>query len=347
MKTEKTQKFSDLMSLIQALVETPGPSGQEHLIRETIKETVTGLADEIRTDALGNLLCRMGSKKANGKRIMVSAHIDEIGLMVIHVDDNGFARFIPVGGINPLTCLGGRVLFMNGARGVIGAERLEPNTAPKLENLFIDTGATSAADCPVKIGDVCGFDRPMLDLGKRISAKSMDDRIAAVVAIMAMRELAALPAAKRGPNEIWFVFSTQEEVGLRGATTAAYGVDPEVGFAIDVTPTGDTPRSYKRPMALGKGACIKVRDNSFIADTRVVDWMINEAKALGIPYQMEVLDAGGTDGRAIQMTRAGVPAGCISVACRYVHSPSEMVDKEDLNNCIKLTVGLLSKEVKL
>ena len=347
MKNEKTLNEVALMSLIQTLVETPGPSGQEHIIREKIKEMVKGIADEIRTDALGNLLCRMGSKKENGKRIMVSAHIDEIGLMVIHVDENGFARFVPVGGINPLTCLGGRVLFMNDAQGVIGAERLEPNIMPKLENLFIDTGATSAADCPVKIGDVCGFERPMLDLGKRISAKSMDDRIAAVIAIMAMRALAKLPASKRGPNEVWFVFSTQEEVGIRGATTAAYGVDPEVGFAIDVTLTGDTPRAYKRPMALGKGACIKVRDSSFIADTRVVDWMINEAKSQGIPYQMEVLDAGGTDGRAIQMTRAGVPAGCISLACRYVHSPSEMVDKGDLDACIKLTVGLVSKEVKL
>src|SRR5665811_1995740 len=185
MKTETTQKHDDLMSLIQTLVETPGPSGQEHIIREVIKEMVKGLADEVHTDALGSLLCRMGSKKANGKRIMVSAHIDEIGLMIIHVDDNGFARFVPVGGINPLTCLGGRVLFMNGAHGVIGAERLEPNTMPKLENLFIDTGATSAVDSPVKIGDVCGFERPMLDLGKRVSAKSMDDRIAAVIAIMA------------------------------------------------------------------------------------------------------------------------------------------------------------------
>lgn len=347
MKPQDKNTNKEMMSLIQTLVETPGPSGQEHLIRAKIEEMVKGIADEVKTDALGNLLCRMGTKKENGKRMMVSAHIDEIGLMVIHVDEKGFARFIPIGGINPLTCLGGRVMFMNGAKGVIGTERLEPNTMPKLENLFIDTGAGSAAESPVKIGDVCGFDRPMLDLGKRICAKSMDDRIAAVVALMAMKELAKIPAAKRGPNEVWFVFSTQEEVGLRGATTAAYGVDPELGFAIDVTLTGDTPRAYKRPMALGKGACIKVRDSSFIADTRVVEWMINTAKAEEIPYQMEVLDAGGTDGRAIQMTRAGVPSGCISIACRYVHSPSEMVDKDDLEACIQLTVNLVRNEVKL
>jgi putative aminopeptidase FrvX len=330
-----------MRELIKKLVETPGPSGSEELIRNAVIEEIKAHVDEYKVDALGNLIARKGTKKAGGLRIMISAHIDEIGLMVTHVDAHGFVRFIGIGGINPLTCLGGRVLFMNGTRGVIGNEKLEAGKAPTLEQLFIDVGASDRETCPVKVGDVCGFERPYVEFGDRLVAKSMDDRIAAVVAIEALKAL------KKSPHELHFVFSVQEEVGIRGATTAAYGVDPDLGLAVDVTRSGDTPKTIKMETALGKGVAIKVRDASFIADPKVVTWMVETAKAEGIPYQMEVLEAGGTDGRAIQMTRAGVPAGCISIACRYIHSPSEMVDKHDVEAAIKLLVALLSKPVKL
>jgi endoglucanase len=330
-----------MRELIKKLVETPGPSGSEELIRKAVIEEIKGYVDEYKVDALGNLIARKGTKKADGLRIMISAHIDEIGLMVTHVDTHGFVRFIGIGGINPLTCLGGRVLFMNGTRGVIGTEKLDAGKAPTLDQLFIDVGASDRESCPVKVGDVCGFERPYVEYGDRLVAKSMDDRIAAVVAIEALKAL------KKTPHEVHFVFSVQEEVGIRGATTAAYGVDPDLGLAIDVTRSGDTPKTIKMETALGKGVAIKVRDQSFIADPKVVNWMVETAKAEGIPYQMEVLEAGGTDGRAIQMTRAGVPAGCISIACRYIHSPSEMVDKHDLEAAIQLLVALLSKPVTL
>ena len=335
------KKNTSLWTILQTLVETPGPSGSEHVIREKIKAEIAGHADEVYTDALGNLIARKGALKEGGKRIMISAHVDEIGLMVTHVDDNGFARFLPIGGINPLTCLGGRVLFMNGTQGVIGMERLEKDEHPELGKYFIDTGATSKADSKVGVGDVCGFDRPLLDLGKRVVAKSMDDRVAAAIAVEALKEV------KPGVNELYFVFSVQEEVGIRGAITAAYGVDPEVGLAVDVTRTGDTPLGVKMEVALGNGPAIKVRDSSFIADPRVVKWMVNEAKAQKLPYQLEVLEAGGTDGAAMQRTRAGVPAGCLSIPCRYIHSPSEMVDRDDVENSVKLLVGLLGKPVSL
>lgn len=327
--------------LIKKFVETPGPSGYEDQIRNVVMDEIKDLADSIRIDSLGNLIALRGSKKEGGKRIMISAHIDEIGLMVTHVDASGFVRFIGIGGINPLTCIGGRVLFINGTRGVIGCDKLDSGQVPTLDKLFIDVGASSREDCLIKVGDVCGFERPFMQLGDRLVAKSMDDRIAAVVAVEAMR------AIKDTPNEIHFVFSVQEEVGIRGATTAAYGVDPEVGLAIDVTRSGDTPKTIKMETALGKGPAIKVRDSSFIADPKVVKWMVDTAEKAGIPYQMEVLEAGGTDGRAIQMTRAGVPAGCLSIACRYIHSPSEMVDRRDVENAIKILVALLSNPVEL
>jgi endoglucanase len=337
-----TKKNSEeLIKVLEMLVETPGPSGSEHLIRQKIEDEIRDHVDEMYTDALGNLIARKGSKGKGGKRVMVSAHTDEIGLMVTHVDDNGFARFISIGGVSPLTCLGGRVLFMNGTRGVIGIERLAAGEQPTLAHLFIDTGATSKEDSTVTVGDVAGFERPFLNLGKRLVAKSMDDRAAVAVAIQALK------AIKKTVNEIYFVFSTQEEVGLRGAITAAYGVDPEVGIAIDVTRTGDTPKGVKMAVALGDGPAIKVRDASFIADPRVIDWMVNEAKAQGLPYQMEVLEAGGTDGAAIQRTRAGVPAGCLSIPCRYIHTPSEMVDRDDLERSVALLIGLLEKAIEL
>lgn len=328
-------------ALIKKFVETPGPSGYEDKIRAAVMEEINDYADEIKVDALGNLIARKGTRQENGMRIMISAHIDEIGLMVTHVDAEGFVRFLGIGGINPLTCIGGRVLFMNGTHGVIGCDKLESGKLPTLDKLFIDVGASSKESCPVSVGDVCGFERPFMELGDRLVAKSMDDRVAAAVAVEAMRQL------KTSPHEIYFVFSVQEEVGIRGATTAAYGVDPELGLAIDVTRTGDTPKTIKMATALGNGPAIKVRDASFIADPKVVTWMVETAKANEIPYQMEVLEAGGTDGRAIQMTRAGVPAGCLSIACRYIHSPSEMVDKRDVENSVKLLVALLSSPVQL
>ena len=331
-----------MKSLIQKLVETPGPSGFEYQIRDAIREEISDAADTIRVDALGNLIATKGKKTDEGLRIMISAHMDEIGLMVTHIDDNGFIRFTSIGGINPLTCLGGRVLFMNGTRGVIGMNGPARGKMPKLSDLFIDVGASSKEECPLKVGDVCGFERPFIDLGKRMIAKSMDDRIAAAIAIETLKQL------KSTPHEVHFVFSTQEEVGLRGATTAAYGVDPDIGIAVDVTLSGDTPHpAYKMATALGSGPAIKVRDSSFIADPRLVDWMVKQAEAAGIPYQMEVLEAGGTDGRAMQMTRSGVPAGCVSIVCRYIHSPSEMVDSDDVENAVKLLLKLLSEPIKL
>lgn len=241
-----------MKSLIQKLVETPGPSGFEYRIRDEIRDLIGDAADEVRVDAMGNLIARKGAKSKDGMRVMVSAHMDEIGLMVTHVDTNGFVRFTSIGGINPLTCYGGRVLFMNGTRGVIGVDGIERGKTPKLSDLFIDVGAESKETCPVTVGDVCGFERPFLDLGQRMVAKSMDDRVAAAIAIEALKRLEATP------HEVHFVFSTQEEVGLRGAITAAYGIDPEVGFAVDVTLCGDTPKpKFKMVTALGKGPAIK------------------------------------------------------------------------------------------
>ncbi len=326
--------------LLQKLTETFSPSGYESAVREVIRAEVAPLADEIRVDALGSLIVRKGQ---GGKKIMVAAHIDEIGLVVTHVDDNGFVRFAGIGGVFPQYVLGGRVRFANGAPGIIASEAFGGlKEIPAFDKMYIDVGATSRKDCPVKVGDVAGFDRPFLELGERLIAKSMDDRIGCLVAIEALRAL------KNTPHEVYFVFSTQEEVGTRGAGTAAYGIDPDLGFSIDVTGWGDTPNFLpKFDVSLGKGPAIKIKDGGMISDPRIVRWMTDAAEKAKIPYQREVLLGGSTDARAMQLTRAGVPVGCISIPCRYVHSPSEMVDLRDVQNAVKLVVALLSNPVEL
>src|SRR5687768_6406012 len=198
--------------LIQKLTELFGPSGYESAVRDVIRAEVEPLADEIRVDALGNLIVRKGALTPKGRKIMIAAHMDEIGLVASHIDENGFVRFTTVGGVRAFHLMGGRVRFASGIPGILYAEPLEKaGDLPPIEKMFIDVGASNRKDCPVKIGDVAGFERPYLEMGDRLVAKSMDDRIGCVVAIEALRAL------KSTPHEVYFVFSTQEEVGTRGA----------------------------------------------------------------------------------------------------------------------------------
>ncbi len=333
-----------MKELLKKLTETFSPSGYESAVRDVIRAEVKGLADDIRVDALGNLIVRKGPTKPgkNTKRIMIAAHMDEIGLIATHVDENGFVRFTTIGGVYPNMLLGGRVRFANGTPGVMHTEPLDkPTDTPAIEKMFIDVGATSNKNHPIKIGDVAAFERPFMDWGERMVAKSMDDRIGCLVAIEALRAL------KDTPHEVYFVFTTQEEVGTRGAETSAYGIDPDLGFSIDVTAWGDTPNRKGFEMYLGKGPAIKIKDGGMLSDPRIVDWMVRTAEKNKLPYQREVLLGGTTDARSMQLVRAGVPVGCVSIPCRYVHSPSEMVDSKDVNNAIKLIVALLSNPVQL
>ena len=331
-----------MKQLIKQLTETFSPSGYENAIREVILGEIQPLADEIRVDRLGNIIARKGEKAKDGKRVMVAAHMDEIGLIANHIDENGFVRFTTVGIPFARYLLGSRVRFMNGIQGVIGAERpTKLNEIPPADKMFIDVGAISKKDCPIKIGDVAAFERPFVEMGGRLVAKSLDDRAGVAIAIETMRRL------EGGPNEVYFVFTVQEEVGVRGATVSAYGIDPEVGIAIDVTPTGDTPNPVRRDIALGAGPAIKVKDNLMLSDPKVVAWMERTAHKAKIPTQREVLTGGSTDARAIQITRSGVPTGGLVIPCRYVHSPSEMIDYGDVEIAVKLLTIMLNTPIQL
>ncbi len=332
-----------MKALIRELTGTFSPSGSEEAIRNVIRKAIRPYVDEIQVDALGNLIAHKGRRGRNGKRIMVAAHMDEIGLMVTHVDERGFVRFTGLGGVSPRNLPGGRVRFVNGAEGIIWHEPTEHLTdIPAPDKMFIDVGARSFKNSPVKTGDVAGFERPLLEFGDRLVAKSMDDRAGCAVAIQALREL------KTSPHEIYFVFTAQEEVGARGAQTSTYAVDPDLAFAIDVDGWGDTPGRKGEELALGKGPGIKIRDAGMLADPGVVHWMIRTAERAKIPYQREILAGNrSTDARVMQLVRAGVPAGGVSIPCRYVHSPSEMIDFKDLQNAVRLVEALLRAPVDL
>jgi endoglucanase len=325
-----------MRDLIRKLVETYGPSGVEEQIRAVIQAEVEPLADEISVNALGSLIAHKRGG-GGGKRIALAAHMDEIGVMVTYVDEKGFARFTNIGGVRTLNCVGGRVAFKKGIVGVIDVEQKRSDAAkiPKLNELYIDVGATGRDDCPVGVGDAAVFVRPFVAQGKRWIAKAMDDRIGCAVLIETLRRL------ETTPHDVYFVFTVQEETGLVGAGTSAYGIEPDMAIALDVTLTGDAPESYPMAVELGKGPAIKVKDRGMIASPAVRDLLVQRAKEAGIPYQMEVLEFGTTDAAAMQLVRSGVPAGCLSIPCRHVHSPSEMVDEGDVENGVRLLLEVL------
>ncbi len=331
-----------MKDLIRQLVDAYGPSGHEGQVRALIEGIASSAADDIRIDAMGNLIAlKKGS--GDGKRVMVAAHMDEIGLIVTYVDKKGFVRVSRVGGVFLPTLIGSQLRFANGATGVINREKWMSNTTklPGWDDVFVDVGATSEEDAPVGVGDVGAFVQPFADLGDRIVGKAIDDRIGCFVALQTLLTMG------ESPNDVYFVFTVQEEVGTRGAVVSAYGLEPEVGVAVDVTSSGDTPEADHMAMALGKGAAIKVADSGMLTPPAVKDWMINTAESEGISYQLEVLPFGGTDARAIQASRAGVPAGCISVPCRYVHTPSEVVDMADVVASVDLLKALVTNPIQL
>ena len=330
-----------MKDLIKKLTEVYGPSGNEEQIREIVRAEVEPFADEIRVDTLGNLIA---TKKGTGggKKVMLAAHMDEIGLIISYVDKKGFLRFQPIGGIDPSTLVGGRVQFADGATGIIAPENRQAfRKEPDLSKLFIDIGAMDQAEAQDRLGQAVGFVRPFVDMGQRIAAKAFDDRISCAILVETLRAL------EGSPHDVYFVFSVQEEVGLRGARTSAYGLDPEIGIALDVTLAADTPEAEKLAMKLGAGPCIKVKDSGMLAHPGVKNLLVETAEAAGIPYQLEVLSGGTTDAAAIQLARSGVPAGCVSIACRYVHTQSEMVDMDDVQNSVQLLLAVLQKPIEL
>lgn len=329
-----------MKELLKKLSETYGPSGREEQIARVIREEIKDCVDEVFADNMGNLYA---VKKGSGAKIMVAAHMDEIGIIVTYIDEKGFLRFSNVGGVSPYVLLGQRVIFGNKTVGTVGMEKLDDIKKLTLDKLYLDIGAKDREEAAklVKVGDIATYHREAVVTGNRVIGKAMDNRAGCAVLIQAMRELG------QTDNEVYAVFTTQEEVGLRGSRTSSYRVNPDLGMAVDVTLVGDTPEAPTMDVSLGKGAAIKVKDASVICHPRLKEILTELAEQHNIPYQFEVLVAGGTDAGAIHLTREGIPAGVISVPCRYVHTPGEMVDLDDVENAVKLLKTFLAGPVDM
>jgi putative aminopeptidase FrvX len=334
------------MALIEELCNTYGPAGSEHMVRKRIQKEMKGLCPEINTDRLGNLIAhfpRVRGKK-DGARIMLCAHMDEIGIIVTYIDKNGFLRFTNIGGVFPHLALNQRVIFENGTVGVIDIEPKKdlsaPIEKPKLEKMYIDIGAPDqkSAEKMVRIGDIASFHQHAIWINdQRISAKALDDRIGCYSLIQVAKRL------KKTTNDIYFVFSVQEEVGLRGARTGAFAIAPKYAIAVDVTDTGDTPEAHRMQVAVGKGVAIKVKDSSFLANPLVKDRLVEYAQDLRIPYQLEILEHGTTDAAVIQLVKEGVMSGVLSVPTRHIHSTNEICDLRDVEGTIALLTRVCEK----
>lgn len=317
--------------LMNKLLKTSSPSGNEENIQNVISDEIVDYVDSLYKDPLGNLIAIKNGD--SDKKIMFCAHSDEIGVIVTNIDDNGFIRIAPIGGVNVHTSLYQRIEFLNGVKGIVAYdENVEKIDKLKFSNLYVDIGSSSKEETEklIKIGDVAVFSGEISATDKYITSKSLDDKIGVYILINVIKSL------KNTKNTLYFVFSVQEELGLRGAKTATFGIEPDIAIAVDVTDTGDTPNCKDFAVKTGRGPAIKIKDNSVICSKNVCDYLKNIAKENNIPYQLEVLQAGGTDAGAIHLTREGVYTGAISIACRYIHTPAETASIADIENAIKL-----------
>lgn len=323
----------ELFELIQTLNAAHGPSGDEGGVREVIARLAAPFADEVKTDTLGNLIVR---KKGTGPKVMFAAHMDSIGFVVTHIEKEGFLRVGRLGGISPKEAAYTPVKLKNGVRGVFVPEEKADFGKLKLDECYVDIGAQNEDEAKkmVQVGDTAVYDSPSFVNGGKVVSPYLDNRISCAILLLTLERMGD------SANDLYFVFTAQEEVGLRGGKTAAWAVDPDYGIAVDVTDVDDTPGSEKSgTVQLGKGAAIKVMDSSVICHPEIVAKLDTLAQEQGIAAQRDILRAGGTDAGAIHLTRMGVRAGGISVPCRYIHTPVEMADLEDAENCVKLAVA--------
>lgn len=323
----------DMMKTLTELVSAFGPSGCEREISQVIEKLAKPYVDEISRDTLGNLICH---KRGSGPRVMFSAHMDSIGLVTTHIDGKGFVHVGALGGVGAKEVLYTPVRFQNGTKGLICAGNDADQEKLKVHDLLIDIGAPNGEEAEklVQVGDALVYDTPVRAAGDRVISPYLDDRIACLVLLKAMEQI------EKTDNDLYFVFSVQEEVGTRGAKTAAWAIDPDYGIAVDVTGADDEPGSKHQASCLcGKGAAVKVMDRSVICHPAVVEKLMTLAEEKSIPAQRDVLQFGGTDAGPIQGTRGGVYAGGISIPCRYTHTPTELVDLRDVKACADLTAA--------
>ncbi len=327
------------LELLRALCVTAGAPGYEERIRQLIVKEVRPLVDDLRIDYMGNLIAL---KKGNGDRkIMAAAHMDEIAFIITYIEKNGFARFHTLGGFDPKTLTAQRVIAhgKEDLIGVIGSKPIhimspeDRKKLPKVKDYFIDFGMSYEKVTEIlSVGDVVTRERDLIEIGECVSTKSLDNRVSVFILIETLRQLTN-PA-----YDFYAVFTVQEEIGLRGATTATRQIDPDFAFGLDTTIANDLPgiNGHESITALGKGTAIKIMDASVMSDLRMIKFMESIATKYNITYQKEILTNGGTDTGAMQRSGNGAIVGCISIPTRHIHSVVEMCHKEDILGSIQL-----------
>ncbi len=338
-------------AFLKELVEAPSPSGYEQPAQRIIRRKLEGVADEIRTDVMGNVISRVDGEGEDRPRVMMAGHCDEIGFMIKYIDDDGFLFFSPIGGVDAHLTAGQRVLVHAAGGpvpGVIGKkpihmiEAKDRDTVIKFKSQFIDIGCSSREEAEelVAIGDPATFAVGLERLqGDRVISRAFDDKMGAFIVAQVLREVRRREPA---PVDLYGVSTVQEEIGLRGGTTSAYGVNPDVGIAVEVGFATDYPEMDKKEIGefkVGKGPIIARGAN---INPALFKLLVATAEEEGIPYQvMGAPRATGTDANVMQLTRGGVAAALVSVPIRYMHSPVEMLSLEDLQNAIRLLAGLV------
>ncbi|MGK7393160.1 MAG: M42 family metallopeptidase [Candidatus Cyclobacteriaceae bacterium M3_2C_046] len=331
------------IELLKNVCEIAGAPGFEQRIRKLVIEQVKPHVDRVEVDNLGNVYAiKKGKNNSSQKKVMVAAHMDEIGFIVTHIDDNGFLRFNPLGGFDPKTLSAQRVI-VHGKKDLIGVMGTKPvhvmpqeerNKMPRITDFFIDLGMEKGeVEELVKIGDPVTRERNLVEMGQCVNCKSIDNRVSVFILIEALKEV------KNNPFDVYGVFSVQEEVGIRGASMAAHNINPDFGLGLDTTIAYDVPgaQPQEKITSLGSGAAIKIMDSSVICDYRMVAYLKDLAEKNEIKWQPEILSAGGTDTAGIQrMGKSGAIAGAISIPTRHLHQVIEMAHKEDVFHSIRL-----------
>jgi endoglucanase len=338
------------MELLRRLAEAPGIPGREEKISEIVKEALLGYVDEIRTDVLGNVIAKKsGSGLVPRVKVMIAAHMDEIGFLVSHIDEKtGFLRIDPVGGFDPRVLIAQRVVVHSDSGdyiGVMGSKPIhilkeeEKKKAPEFEDIFIDLGLSAdEAKKRIRMGDSVTLKQNLVEFGDLISCKALDDRVGIYTMIEAIRKV------REHEADIYLVATTQEEVGIRGARVSSFGIAPDIGIAVDVTVACDIPgvEETRRVTKLGEGVAIKIKDSQSISNPQLVRKLKEIAEEKGIKYQMEILPRGGTDAGALQLTREGAAVATISIPTRYIHSVVESAHKKDIEAAIDLLAGFIA-----
>ena len=333
------------VNLLKEICEVAGAPGFEQRVREIVIREVKPLVDKITVDNMGNVTCFKKGKQ--GKKVMIAAHMDEIGFIVTHIDDKGFLRFHPLGGFDPKTLTAQRVI-VHGKKdlvGVMGSKPIHLMTPDErgkhvlIGDYFIDLGMNKKeVEKHIEVGNPITRERKLIEMGDCVNCKSIDNRVSVFILIETLREL------KKTPYDVYGVFTVQEEVGIRGASVAAHSVEPDFGFGLDTTIAYDVPdaKAHEMVTKLGEGTAIKIMDSSTICDVRMVKYMKQTASKYKIKWQTEILPAGGTDTAGIQrMGKTGSIAGCVSIPTRHIHQVIEMANKKDIRASIDLLKNCL------